>query len=58
MPLIVVSMKESRDDEQKLKIMEGLTNEFVRLTSISPEKVQVIIEEVKPGNWSKAGKLI
>ncbi|WP_167578054.1 tautomerase family protein [Ammoniphilus sp. YIM 78166] len=58
MPLILVSMKEGRSEEEKLKIMEGLTNEFVRITSMSPEKVSVIIEEVKPGNWSKAGKLI
>jgi 4-oxalocrotonate tautomerase len=58
MPTIVVTMKEGRNEEQRKAIIEGLTREFVKITTIDTDKVQVIIEEVKKGNWGIGGKLI
>ncbi|MBP1933284.1 tautomerase family protein [Ammoniphilus resinae] len=58
MPTITVQLKEGQSEEQRTRIIQGLTDEFVRLTDINPEKVHVIIEEVKSGNWGIGGKII
>lgn len=45
-----------RSDEQKKKIIEGVTNVLCEVLNIKPENVTVIIYDVEKKNWGKSGK--
>lgn len=56
MPVVQISMWAGRSDEQKKKIIEGVTNVLCDVLGIRPENVTVIIYEVEKKNWGKSGK--
>ncbi|MBC7090810.1 MAG: 2-hydroxymuconate tautomerase family protein [Nitrososphaeria archaeon] len=56
MPVVQISMWAGRSDEQKKKIIEGVTNVLCDVLGIKPENVTVIIYDVEKKNWGKSGK--
>jgi 4-oxalocrotonate tautomerase len=56
LPVVQISMWAGRSDEQKKKIIEGVTNVLCDVLGIRPENVTVIIYEVEKKNWGKSGK--
>ena len=57
MPVIRVSMWEGRSAEQKKELVDVFSRELVRICGGSVDAVNVIIDEVKKGNWGAGGKL-
>lgn len=55
MPVIEVHMWEGRSPERKKKIIEGITDVFVK-EGVDAGSVTVILHEVKKENWGIAGK--
>ncbi|MEQ8898565.1 MAG: 2-hydroxymuconate tautomerase [Roseovarius sp.] len=58
MPIIRVEMFEGRDEEQKSRLAEGLTDAFVESCGGKPESVHVVISDIAPQNWAVAGQLV
>ena len=56
MPVVQISRWAGRSDEQKKKIIEGVTNVLCDVLGIKPENVTVIIYEIEKKNWGKSGK--
>ena len=56
MPYVTVKMLEGRTDEQKQALCERVTEAVVETTGAPAENVHVIIEEMKKGHHSVAGK--
>lgn len=56
LPVVQISMWAGRSDEQKKKIIEGVTNVLCDVLGIKPENVTVIIYDVEKKNWGKSGK--
>lgn len=56
LPVVQISMWAGRTDEQKKKIIEGVTDVLCEALNIKPENVTVIIYEVEKKNWGKSGK--
>jgi 4-oxalocrotonate tautomerase len=57
MPTYHVEMLEGRTPEQKKKLVQEITRVSVEVLGGSPEAVDVLIVDVKPGNWATGGKL-
>jgi 4-oxalocrotonate tautomerase len=57
MPTYHVEMLEGRTPEQKKNLVEEITRVTVEVLGGSPESVDVLIVDVKPGNWATGGKL-
>jgi 4-oxalocrotonate tautomerase len=57
MPFVRVSMFEGRSIDQKRQIIEEITQTISSVCGISPESVDVLIEEMKRENWSHGGVL-
>lgn len=55
MPIINVHLVEGRSDEQKKRLIAGLTQATIDALEVSPEKVVVLLEEVLPSHWAKGG---
>ena len=56
MPIVTVQQS-PRDLEPKRRLVAGITQAFVDAYGVSPEHVQVFIQEVDDANWAKGGKL-
>jgi 4-oxalocrotonate tautomerase len=56
MPIVTVQQS-PRDVAQKRQLVEGITRAFVEAYSVTPDQVQVYIEEVDDSNWAKGGTL-
>lgn len=56
MPVVTVEMLEGRTIAQKKQLVEGITNEFVKIGT-EAEKVTVIFRDVSKNNWASGGKL-
>lgn len=57
MPIVNISMWSGRTKEQKSKLVQAITDDFVQILGTRPEAVQVIINEVDKENWAIGGKL-
>ena len=57
MPLVVVKMIEGRTVEQKRRLAREITDVVVRVTNVTEDQVDVIIEDYPRENWAKAGTL-
>jgi 4-oxalocrotonate tautomerase len=55
MPVVTVDMWEGRTEEEKEKIIKGITKAFAEI-GIQPEWVTVIIRDVPKSNWGSGGK--
>jgi 4-oxalocrotonate tautomerase len=56
MPIVTVQQS-PRDLEPKRRLVAGITQAFVDAYGVSPEHIQVFIQEVDDANWAKGGEL-
>lgn len=57
MPTIRVEMFEGRTPEQKRNLVKALTEACVETLGSKPEGVDVILYDIKPGEWATGGVL-
>ena len=55
MPVVRVEMWEGRNNEQKEKLIRGLTKAFEEI-GVKPEHLTVIIHDIPKTNWGVGGK--
>ena len=58
MPIVTVQLLEGRTDDQKRNLIEKVTDAVAETTGAAPEKISIIIEEMKPSHYAVAGKRI
>jgi len=54
MPVVTVEMWTGRNDEQKEKLIKGITKAFEEL-GVKPESLTIIIHETPKSNWGIHG---
>lgn len=57
MPVVTVQMWEGRTLEQKRSLVQAITDAMVKHAGASPDALHVILDEVSPENWARAGVL-
>ncbi|TFE04188.1 2-hydroxymuconate tautomerase [Jeotgalibacillus salarius] len=55
MPIVTVKMLEGRSDDQKKALAEKVTDAVVETTGATPDKVSIIIEEMKKTDYAVGG---
>jgi 4-oxalocrotonate tautomerase len=55
MPLIQVHMLKGRTDEQRRRIIQGMTNVMIDVCGSNPERVTVLVHEMDADNWGRDG---
>lgn len=55
MPIVDIKMLEGRTLEQKKELVEKVTQAIVEATSVTPERVLIVIEEMPKYNFALAG---
>ena len=53
--MIQVYMLQGRTDSQKRQLIEAMTNVMVDVCGSKRERVGVIVNEIDPANWGRAG---
>jgi 4-oxalocrotonate tautomerase len=56
MPVVIVEMWQGRTEEQKAKLIKGVTKAFQDI-GVPPERLQIIIHDVPKSNWGTSGEL-
>lgn len=57
MPRIIVQAVEGRTAEQKRELVRSVTAAVVDAYRCEPKTVTIVIEDIAPGNFAKAGVL-
>jgi 4-oxalocrotonate tautomerase len=57
MPVVTVQMFEGRTLEQKRKLVKAITDAMVEHADARPDGLHVVLQEVPPENWGRAGVL-
>jgi len=55
MPVVIIEMWEGRTDEQKEKLIKGVTRAFEEI-GVKPESLQIIIHDIPKRNWGTRGE--
>ncbi|MFB1082031.1 2-hydroxymuconate tautomerase [Jeotgalibacillus sp. JSM ZJ347] len=55
MPIVTVKMIEGRSDDQKRALVKKVTDAVVETTGATPDKVSIIIEEMKKTDYGVGG---
>lgn len=55
MPVVIVEMWGGRTEEQKERLMKGITRTFEEI-GVKPERVTVIIHDTPKSNWGVGGE--
>jgi 4-oxalocrotonate tautomerase len=55
MPVVIVETWTGKSDEQKAKIIQGITKAFTDI-GVPADQVQVIIHDVPKTNWGMSGE--
>ncbi|GAF12750.1 4-oxalocrotonate tautomerase [Bacillus sp. JCM 19045] len=55
MPIVTIQLLEGRTDEQKKALVEKMTAAVSETIDAPPERVSIIINEMKPTNFAQAG---
>jgi 4-oxalocrotonate tautomerase len=55
MPVVIVEMWEGRTEEQKEKLIKGITRAFEEI-GVKPEWLNIIIHDVPRSNWGTRGE--
>lgn len=55
MPIVEITLFEGRSPQQKLALMEKVTQAVVDSIDIKPEAVRVILREIPPENFAVGG---
>ncbi len=56
MPVVIIEMWAGRNEEQKKKIVRGITEVFASVGTPA-EAVHIIINDVPKTNWATGGKM-
>jgi len=56
MPLVEVKLTVGRTEEQKEKIIEGITKVLVDALNVKPEQVTVLLYDIPRLHWGLQGK--
>lgn len=55
MPVVTVEMWEGRTEEQKERLIKGITRAFEKI-GVSPEWLTIIIHDIPKSNWGMRGE--
>lgn len=55
MPIVTIQMLEGRTDEQKRALVEKMTAAVSETIDSPPERISIVINEMKPTNFSLGG---
>jgi len=55
MPVVTIQMMPGRTDEQKEKLIKGITKAFEDI-GVKPESLTIVIQEVPKSNWGVHGE--
>lgn len=56
MPYIQVNITKGATNDQKAKLIEGITDLMVKILDKNPASTHVLIKEVETENWGIAGR--
>lgn len=57
MPVVNIYMWSGRSEEQKRKLVEGITNVFETAAGVPPEALHIIFQDILKNDWAIGGKL-
>ena len=57
MPTIRVELMEGRTPEQKKNLVQALTQAVVETLGAKPESVDILLFDIKRGDWATGGQL-
>jgi 4-oxalocrotonate tautomerase family enzyme len=57
MPVVTIQLWQGRSHEQKRALVAAITRAMVELVDADPSGLHVVLQEVAPENWSRAGVL-
>ncbi len=55
MPVVIVEMWQGRDEEQKSKLIKGITKAFVDI-GVPASALQIVLHDVPKCNWGTGGE--
>jgi len=55
LPVVIIEMWEGRTEEQKEKLIKGITKAFEEI-GVPPEALNIIIHDVPKTNWGLRGE--
>jgi len=55
MPVVIVEMWQGRTDEQKAKLIKGVTKAFESI-DVKAEQLNIIIHDIPKSNWGERGE--
>ncbi len=55
MPVVIVEMWEGRTNEQKEKLIKGITKAFEEIGT-KPESLHIVLHDVPKTNWGSKGE--
>ena len=55
MPVVIVEMWEGRTNEQKEKLIKGITKAFEEIGT-KPESLHIVLHDVPKTNWGNKGE--
>ncbi|MGY2291248.1 tautomerase family protein [Pseudomonas sp. SDO528_S397] len=56
MPIVKIELFAGRSDEQKARLAEAITQQFVNELASDPAEVTVLFQDVPPSDWFVAGR--
>jgi 4-oxalocrotonate tautomerase len=57
MPVVTVQLWEGRTVEQKRALVKAITQAMVEHAGAKPDALHVVLQEIPPENWGRAGVL-
>ena len=57
MPVVTVQLWEGRTLEQKRALVRAITDAMIEHANARPDALHVILQEIPPENWARAGVL-
>ena len=58
MPFIHVMLVSGRSEEEKISLIKAYTENTAEILNIDQSKVTVVLDEISPQHWAKAGKRV
>lgn len=58
MPVVKIEMLEGRTKQQKVKLVQAVTQALVDIANAKPESVTIVFAEYAKEDWAQGGKLL
>lgn len=55
MPIVTISMYSGRNQKEKDRLAESITDNIVKIFQVEREEVVIVFQEAPHGNWYAAG---